>query len=158
MAMVGARRGWALVIPLRLATLHTRPTNKNHTLAPVFHLPEATMPLVTWIGVIGFPFAVVFSWVYELTPEGLKRDSEAGPGHSTAHLTGKRLDYALIALRVTAMLARSRHLQPGGQVVGVHGQTSFGSRQVALEILLQVFGCAARLEPIHACAVPVGDL
>jgi len=28
---------------------------------------------------IGFPFAVIFAWAFELTPEGLKRDQQPGP-------------------------------------------------------------------------------
>lgn len=74
------------------------------TLGPALNLPEATLPLVTWIGVIGFPFALVFSWAYELTPDGLKRESEVDRSQSITHLTGRRLDYIIIALLVVAML------------------------------------------------------
>lgn len=73
------------------------------TLAPAFHFPDFVLPLVTWIGVIGFPFAVVFAWVYELTPEGLKRESEVDRSRSITHVTGKRLDYVTIALLVVAI-------------------------------------------------------
>jgi hypothetical protein len=33
---------------------------------------------------IGFPFWIAFAWFYELTPEGLKRESEIDPAESTA--------------------------------------------------------------------------
>ena len=46
------------------------------TVTPVLNLPEWLPSVVVWIGIIGFPFVAVFSWVYELTPEGLKRESE----------------------------------------------------------------------------------
>jgi TolB-like protein/lipoprotein NlpI len=74
------------------------------TLAPALSLPESALPLVTWIGVIGFPFVLVFSWAYELTPEGLKRESEVDRSQSITHVTSRRLDYIIIALLVVAML------------------------------------------------------
>jgi hypothetical protein len=43
------------------------------------HLPDSIPSIVVWLGVIGFPFVVLFSWVYELTPEGLKREGERAP-------------------------------------------------------------------------------
>ena len=46
---------------------------------PALHLPEWTLSLVTWLGVIGFPFALLFAWAFELTPGGLKRSEEVDP-------------------------------------------------------------------------------
>ena len=76
----------------------------TETVAPALNLPDSVLPLVTWIGVIGFPFALVFSWAYELTPEGLKRESEVDRSQSITHVTSRRLDYIIIALLVVAML------------------------------------------------------
>ena len=73
------------------------------TFVPALNLPPSLVPIVTWIGVIGFPFVVVFSWVYELTPEGLKRESEVERHESITHVTGRRLDYTIIALLVLAI-------------------------------------------------------
>src|SRR5262245_6752173 len=73
------------------------------TLTPAFHLPESALPLVSWIGVIGFPFVLLFSWIYELTPEGLKRESEIDRSQSITHLTGRKLDYIIIGLLVAAI-------------------------------------------------------
>jgi hypothetical protein len=47
-------------------------TEVTSTVAPMLHPPEWVGPVVLWIGVIGFPFVLLFSWIYELTPEGLK--------------------------------------------------------------------------------------
>lgn len=74
------------------------------TLTPALNLPASALRLVTWIGVIGFPFVLFFSWAYELTPEGLKRESEIDRSESITHITGRRLDYITIALLVVAML------------------------------------------------------
>ena len=73
------------------------------TLVPALNLPASLVPIVTWIGVIGFPFVIMFSWVYELTPEGLKREKEVDRSASITHVTGRRLDYIIIGLLVLAI-------------------------------------------------------
>ena len=78
-------------------------TEVTSTVAPMLHLPEWVAPVVLWIGVIGFPFVVMFSWIYELTPEGLKRESEIDPSASVTHHTARRLDYVIIGLLVVVI-------------------------------------------------------
>jgi TolB-like protein/Flp pilus assembly protein TadD len=78
-------------------------TQVTATVAPWLHLPEWVGPVVLWIGVIGFPFVVMFAWIYELTPEGIKRESEVDPSASVTHHTARRLDYVIIALLVIAI-------------------------------------------------------
>jgi TolB-like protein/tetratricopeptide (TPR) repeat protein len=78
-------------------------TQVTATVAPALHLPDWIVSVVVWIGVIGFPFLLVFSWVYELTPEGLKRESEVDRSASITHVTGRRLDYIIIGLLVLAI-------------------------------------------------------
>jgi TolB-like protein/Flp pilus assembly protein TadD len=78
-------------------------TQVTSTVAPMLHLPPWIGPVVLWIGVIGFPFVVMFSWIYELTPEGLKRESEVDRAGSITHHTARRLDYVVIALLVVAI-------------------------------------------------------
>ena len=78
-------------------------TQVTSTVAPMLHLPPWIGPVVLWIGVIGFPFVVMFSWIYELTPEGLRRESEVDRAGSITHHTARRLDYVVIALLVAAI-------------------------------------------------------
>ena len=73
------------------------------TVTPAFHLPEAALPLVTWIGMIGFPFVLVFAWVFELTPDGIRREREIDRGQSITHETGRKLDYLIVALLLVAI-------------------------------------------------------
>ncbi|MER3546900.1 MAG: hypothetical protein C4338_04560, partial [Rhodanobacteraceae bacterium] len=65
---------------------------------PVFDAPNWTLRVIVLAAVIGFPFMLAFAWYYELTPEGLKRESEVPRTDSIAHVTGKRLDRAIIAV------------------------------------------------------------
>jgi TolB-like protein/Tfp pilus assembly protein PilF len=78
-------------------------TQVTSTVAPAMNLPGWIVPVVVWIGVIGFPFVIMFSWIYELTPEGLKRESEVDRSASITHVTGRRIDYIIIGLLVLAI-------------------------------------------------------
>ena len=42
-------------------------------LTPALLLPSWTTRLVTLLLIIGFPVAVIFSWVFDITPEGIKK-------------------------------------------------------------------------------------
>ena len=80
------------------------------TVAPALNLPEWTLALVTWIGIIGFPFALVFASAFELTPEGLKKAHEVDPGEFITHDTGKKLEYVVIAPPPPARRGASCHI------------------------------------------------
>jgi TolB-like protein len=70
---------------------------------PTLHLPEWTTTFVTALFIIGFPFVLIFAWVYEVTPKGLKRTKEVPPSKSITYLTGKRLNYIIVGLLVVAL-------------------------------------------------------
>jgi adenylate cyclase len=46
---------------------------------------------------------VVFAWVFELTPEGLKRESEIAEGASVVQQTRRRLDVLIMLTLVGAV-------------------------------------------------------
>ncbi len=73
------------------------------TLLPIFGTPAWVLKSVVVLLAIGFLPALVFSWLYELTPEGLKRDAGVAQGHSIAAQTGRRMDRVLIAVLALAV-------------------------------------------------------
>ena len=79
-------------------------TQVTSTVGPALHLPEWITPVVVWIGVIGFPFVLIFSWVFELTPEGIRREREVDPSASIRQVTATRLDYLAIGLFSVAIV------------------------------------------------------
>jgi TolB-like protein/cytochrome c-type biogenesis protein CcmH/NrfG len=87
-----AAAGWLLV---QIAT----------QVLPVFDAPTWTMRVVIVAVVLGFPFALVFSWFYELTPEGLKRENEVDRSQSVARSTGRKLDRWIIGVLAAAVVA-----------------------------------------------------
>src|ERR1700759_3710232 len=69
---------------------------------PFFEIPNWAVRLVVLILIIGFPVALVFSWAFEITPEGIKRESEVAPHESVTHHTGRKIVALTIVLAVIA--------------------------------------------------------
>lgn len=74
------------------------------TVGPAISLPEWTLTVVTWFGVIGFPFALFFAWAFELTPDGIRREKDVDRAASVTHSTGRKIDFVIIGLLVVALL------------------------------------------------------
>ena len=58
---------------------------------PALNLPETLNSIVFYLGLIGFPFALLFAWAFELTPDGLKRSSDVADEISIRSDTGRKL-------------------------------------------------------------------
>src|SRR6188474_2119382 len=74
------------------------------TLLPIFHTPEWVLQTLVSLLAIGFLPALVFAWVFELTPEGIKRDAEVRPEESIAPQTARRMDRMIIAVLCVALV------------------------------------------------------
>ena len=73
------------------------------TLLPVFSAPAWAMKVLVTTLAIGLVPALVFSWVFELTPEGLKRDAEVPAVESIAPQVAHRLNRAIIVVLLLAL-------------------------------------------------------
>jgi TolB-like protein/Tfp pilus assembly protein PilF len=73
------------------------------TVLPMFGAPEWLPRTIVVLLAIGFVPAVIFSWVFELTPEGLKREEDVAPGQSITPQTGRRMDRMIIVVLVLAL-------------------------------------------------------
>jgi TolB-like protein/Flp pilus assembly protein TadD len=73
------------------------------TLFPIFGIPEWGVRFIVLIFILGFLPTLIFSWVYELTPEGLKREKDVVRDASITQVTAKRLDMITIVLIVAAV-------------------------------------------------------
>lgn len=74
------------------------------TLLPMFDAPAWVARSIVLVLAIGFVPALVFSWAFELTPTGLKRDEEVTAAESIAPQTGRRMDRLIIAVLALALL------------------------------------------------------
>src|SRR5437667_1752361 len=73
------------------------------TVLPMFGAPEWLPRSVVILLALGFLPALIFSWVFELTPEGLKRDEDVAPEQSIAPQTARRMNRMIIAVLVFAL-------------------------------------------------------
>src|SRR5438876_454929 len=73
------------------------------TVLPMFGAPDwLPRSIVIMLGIGFFP-ALIFSWVFELTPQGLKRDEDVRPEESIAPQTARRMNRMIIAVLVLAV-------------------------------------------------------
>jgi len=73
------------------------------TVLPMFGAPEWLPRTIVVLLAIGFVPAVIFSWVFELTPQGLKREDDVAPEQSITPQTGRRMDRTIIVVLVLAL-------------------------------------------------------
>ncbi len=75
-------------------------------------IAEAQLGLASWFStivaillILGFPGALMFAWVYEITPGGLRKAIEVDQTQSIVFKTGQKLNAALAVLTVLAAVA-----------------------------------------------------
>jgi TolB-like protein/tetratricopeptide (TPR) repeat protein len=100
----------------------------------MLEVPAWANRLVVILLAIGFPVVLLFAWVYEITPEGLKPTVAVDPHRSIRKLTGQRLDRAIMVLLVLGVayllvdkLWLSKHVaavESAASVAGEHGTES----------------------------------
>ncbi len=61
----------------------------SSTVLPIFQAPDWIVQVFTFFVILGFPLALVLSWAYELTPEGIKRERDLAAGETITHFTGR---------------------------------------------------------------------
>ena len=66
--------------------------------------PDWVMQVFMLLFALGFPLVLIFSWAYELTPEGLKREKDVDRSRSVTQETGKKLNQITIGLLVVVVL------------------------------------------------------
>src|SRR3979409_453200 len=78
-------------------------TQVASTVLPMFGAPDWLPRSIVILLVIGFIPMLIFSWVFELTPQGLKRDEDVPPEQSIEPQTGRRMNRMIIAVLVLAL-------------------------------------------------------
>ena len=70
----------------------------------ILDLPASGGKLILAMLIVGFFIALILAWAYELTPEGVKRESEVDRSQSVTDQTGRKIDRAITGLLVVAVL------------------------------------------------------
>lgn len=106
----------------------------------VYEYPDSVMKILIALLALGLPFVLFFAWAFEVTPEGIKRDSEVDRSRDHAPRTGTRLNVITIALVVIAisLLALDRFVVKGEQPRPTTAQSTAGgldNEQIAQRML-----------------------
>jgi tetratricopeptide (TPR) repeat protein len=87
-------------------------------LLAAFEAPPWTMKIFIVAVALGFPVALVLAWAFEITPEGIKLESEVSPNEFSPRKTGRKIVGLTIALALVAaglltfQLLRSKSAKP----------------------------------------------
>jgi len=104
------------------------------TMGPALLLPDWVNSALAFFLVLGFPLALFFAWAFELTPEGLKRETKAAPTASMAGTTGKKLNYTILTALVLALgyfVFDKFVLDPGRDAAGIASAVQVAQQQTA---------------------------
>ena len=72
-------------------------------LSSLLNVPESAGSIVVLLLILGFFPVVIFAWVYEMTPEGLKREVNVDRSQSQTPRTGKKINTVIVVLLVIAI-------------------------------------------------------
>jgi len=70
----------------------------SDVVAPILELPDWTSKFVLFVLAIGFVISLILAWAYEMTPDGIKPDSEAHAAEEKPQRTGRRFDFVAIGV------------------------------------------------------------
>jgi TolB-like protein/Tfp pilus assembly protein PilF len=128
------------------------------TLLPVFGAPEWVMKVLVGLLALGFLAALVFSWIYELTPDGLKRDGEVTAAQSIAPQTAQRMDRMLLVVMALALgyFAVDKFvLAPGRVDVAREPSQSAAATASPADATSAATSAAANAEPVDGKSIAV---
>jgi len=78
-------------------------TQVASTLLPTFDAPAWALRTLVVVLAVGFIPATIFAWVFELTPEGFKRDEDVPLEQSIGAQTGRRMEHMIVVVLVLAL-------------------------------------------------------
>lgn len=70
---------------------------------PVFQAPAWVLKTLMILMAVGLPIWMIFSWVYEVTPEGLKKTEQISKDDSITAITNKRLNIIILVVLLIAI-------------------------------------------------------
>ena len=74
------------------------------SLSPIFGVSDGAARLIVIVLAIGFIPALIVAWVFELTPDGLKREGEVDHSSQSSLASAKKLDRTVIIVLAIAVV------------------------------------------------------
>ncbi len=92
----------------------------------VIDAPNWILQVFVLAAAIGLPVVLVFSWIFEMTPEGIKRETEIDRSASVSPETGRKLDRAIIIFLVLVIaIMGAERFWPGAEKGSEKGPDTF---------------------------------
>jgi TolB-like protein/Tfp pilus assembly protein PilF len=86
-------------------------------LLDLFGIPDWGMKLIAVLLALGFLPAVIISWVYEMTPEGIKKEADVDRSQSVTDQTGAKINFVIAGLlAITVGLLAYEQWAPGDKM------------------------------------------
>ena len=114
----------------------------------IFGSSELVKQIIVALLALGLPFAMLFAWVFEVTPEGIKREVDLEGLPAVRQHTARRLDILTIAMVVVAIafLAADRFIsKPALVVVPVRESTPAAGAESTAESAKDVLWATRQL-------------
>ena len=73
-------------------------------LAPILEWPDSVARIALYLLLVGFPIALLMSWFYQITPDGISLDQDVDPSHAGSPIVDQRLNLIVIALLCAAVI------------------------------------------------------
>ena len=73
------------------------------TVLPTFEAPQWVLQTITFVIILGFPLALVLSWIFDFTPTGVERTDSQPRFEGAANVSGRKLDFAIIGALVLGL-------------------------------------------------------
>jgi TolB-like protein/thioredoxin-like negative regulator of GroEL len=67
--------------------------------------PNWVIQSISVVVLLGLPIALIFAWAFEMTPEGIKRETDVDRSQSITPRTGRKLDNTIIAVLVVVIIS-----------------------------------------------------
>ena len=101
---------------------------------PVFDIPNWAIRLIVLLIIIGLPIALVLAWMFELTPEGIKRTETADAMPGTAQRKKHAWIYVVVvgALLSIGLFFLGRYTASRGNEDGRRGAASLPNKSIAV--------------------------
>ncbi|MFL6589698.1 MAG: tetratricopeptide repeat protein, partial [Chthoniobacterales bacterium] len=113
---------------------------------PVFDVPNWAVRILIVLLVVGFPVALALAWLFEITPEGIKRTEDVDPAESIRRRTGRKivaLTLALAAVALAVTIVRLPHPTGVDQALPsrvVDNSTNVSSKSIAVLPFVNISG------------------
>jgi len=75
----------------------------TETIFPLFGFGDTPARLIVIVLAIGFIPSLILTWVFEITPEGLKKDTDVDSEKSITQTTGRKLDRIILVVLALAL-------------------------------------------------------